>query len=46
MKLEVKNLTIAYINVLKVMEKTIAIDNMSFTLELGKIYGLIGRNGA
>lgn len=46
MRLEVKNLTVAYLNVLKAMEKTVAIDNMSFTLEPGRIYGLIGRNGA
>jgi len=46
MKLEVKNLTVAYFDILKAMKKTVAIDNISFTLEPGRIYGLIGRNGA
>lgn len=38
MKLEVKNLTKKY-------DKKIILNNVSFTFEEGKIYGLIGRNG-
>lgn len=39
MKLEVKNLTKKYGN-------KVILNNISFTFEEGKIYGLIGRNGA
>lgn len=39
MKIEVKNITKKY-------KQTIALDNISFTLEQPKIYGLLGRNGA
>lgn len=37
--IEVKNLTKRYGN-------TLAVDNISFTIETGKIYGLLGPNGA
>jgi len=33
-------------NVSKNFNKTIALKNISFTLEANKIYGLMGRNGA
>lgn len=38
-KVEAQNLSLKY-------KKVLALDNLSFTLEEGKIYGLLGRNGA
>lgn len=37
--LEIKNLT-------KQFEKTLAVNNISFNVEKGKIFGIVGRNGA
>lgn len=33
-------------NVTKQFEKTVAVDNVSFTVENGKVLGIVGRNGA
>lgn len=44
--IEVKNLSITYKNLLPTSEDFEALKDVSFTLEPGKIYGLIGRNGA
>jgi len=43
---EVKNLSVVYKNLLPMNAHFEALKNVSFTLESGKIYGLIGRNGA
>ena len=33
-------------NLVKIYKKNAAVDNASFTIERGKIYGLLGPNGA
>ena len=33
-------------NVTKVMDNNVILDNINLTLEKGKIYGLVGRNGS
>jgi len=43
---EVKNLSVTYKNLLPTNDDFQALTDVSFTLESGKIYGLIGRNGA
>jgi len=43
---EVKNLSVTYRNLLPTSDDSQALKDVSFTLEPGKIYGLIGRNGA
>ena len=43
---EVKNLSVTYKNLLPISDDFLALKDVSFTLEPGKIYGLIGRNGA
>jgi ABC-2 type transport system ATP-binding protein len=43
---EVKNLSVIYKNLLPTSDDFQALKEISFTLEPGKIYGLIGRNGA
>ena len=43
--LEVKNLTKVYAQN-REKEKTIAVDNLSFNIEHGQIFGLLGPNGA
>jgi len=45
-KIEVKNLSVTYKSLLPTSEDFQALKDISFTLEPGKIYGLIGRNGA
>jgi len=45
-RLEVKNLSVTYKNLLPTVEDHQALQDVSFTLEPGRIYGLIGRNGA
>jgi ABC-2 type transport system ATP-binding protein len=44
--IEVKNLSVTYKNLLPTSDDFQALKDVSFTLEPGKIYGLIGRNGA
>ena len=44
--IEVKNLSITYKSLLPTSDNFQALKDVSFTLEPGKIYGLIGRNGA
>lgn len=44
--LEVKNLSVTYKKLLPMNDDFQALKDISFTLEPGKIYGLIGRNGA
>jgi len=44
--IEVRNLDVIYKKILPVSEQNVAIKDMSFELEPGKVYGLIGRNGA
>lgn len=44
--LEVKKLSVTYKSLLPTSEDFQALKDVSFTLETGKIYGLIGRNGA
>lgn len=44
--MEVKNLSVVYKNIVPMKEDFQALKDVSFTLESGKIYGLIGRNGA
>ena len=43
---EVKNLSVTYKNLLPTSDDFQALKDVSFTLEPGRIYGLIGRNGA
>ena len=43
---EVKNLSVTYKNLLPISDNFQALKDVSFTLDSGKIYGLIGRNGA
>ena len=43
---EVKNLSVTYKSLLPTSDDFQALKDVSFTLESGKIYGLIGRNGA
>jgi len=43
---EVKNLSVTYKKLLPTSDDFQALKDVSFTLEPGKIYGLIGRNGA
>ena len=43
---EVKNISVSYKSLLPIGEDFQALKDISFTLEPGKIYGLIGRNGA
>ena len=44
--IEAKNLSVTYKNLLPTRDDHQALKDISFTLESGKIYGLIGRNGA
>jgi len=45
-RLEVKNVSVTYKNLIPTMEDHLALQDVSFILEPGRIYGLIGRNGA
>jgi len=45
-RLEVKNLSVTYKNLLPTVEDFGALQDVSVTFEPGRIYGLIGRNGA
>lgn len=44
--IEVKNLSVTYNNLLPTKDNFQALKDVTFTLEPGRIYGLIGRNGA
>ena len=46
MRVEVNNISVTYKNLLPTGDDFLALKDVSFTLEPGKIYGLIGRNGA